>query len=398
MSATVLPAPLEAGTPAFRNANLGLFVGGFATFALLYGPQPLLPLLCAHFGVTPATASLAISVTTGALALMLIPLSLVSDRYGRTTLMKWSLAGSSFFSLLIPFAQTFEQLLVLRALVGICIAGLPAAAMAWLGEEISPRAQGRAMGLYIGGNALGGMSGRFLAAFVTEWSTWHAAFALTAAIAVAAAFVFWRSMPDSQHFKPRPVYPRALYIDLVRIYGDRGLPWLFTAAFMLMGAFVGLYNYLGFRLVAPPYSLGQTAVGSIFLLYLVGTWASAWSGRLGDRFGRRNVLWVMGATMGIGLVATLAASLPLIIAGVALFTFGFFGAHTTASGWVGQRAHERRALASGIYLSSYYLGASVPASLAGLAWSRAGWPGVVLLLGTCVTILCLISLHLRRLP
>ncbi len=396
------PAPqdsthLEAGTPAYRRANLAMFVGGFATFALLYGPQPLLPLLAGHFGVTPASVSLSVSAGTGALALSLIPASLLSDRYGRALLMKCSLVASAFFSLLVPLVQDFHQLLVLRALIGIAIAGLPAAAMAWLGEEIAPRAQGRAMGLYIAGNALGGMSGRFIAALVTEWSSWQTAFLVLGVIGALAAALFWKSVPASRHFQARSLQPAALKADLGRIFRDPGLPRLFLTSFLLMGAFVGLYNYLGFRLQAPPFGLSQTAIGAVFLLYMVGTWASAWSGRLVDRIGRKNVLWMMVLVMGSGLALTLAGQLALLIAGVALFTFGFFASHTTASGWVGQRARERRALAAALYLTGYYLGASIPGSLAGLAWSRGQWPGVALVLGVCVLGVLILALQLRRL-
>jgi YNFM family putative membrane transporter len=163
--------------------------------------------------------------------------------------------------------------------------------------------------------------------------------------------------------------PSALLADLGRIFRDAGLPRLFFASSLLMGAFVALYNYLGFRLQAPPFHPSQTAIGTVFLLYVLGTWASVWSGRLVDRVGRRNVLWVMVVAMGAGLVLTLSKLLFMVISGVALFTIGFFGAHATASGWVGERAGERRSLATALYLTGCYLGASVLGSLAGLAWS-----------------------------
>ena len=165
-----------------------------------------------------------------------------------------------------------------------------------------------------------------------------------------------------------------------------------------MGGFVGLYNFLGFRLLEPPYGLGQSAIGAIFLLYLVGTWASAASGRLAERRGRRKVLWPMVAVMGTGLALTLAQPLWLVISGVGVFTFGFFAAHALASGWVGRRAGERRALASALYLSSYYLGASVLGSLAGTAWTGWHWEGVAALVGLCVLLTGVCALWLRQLP
>ena len=397
-AAAPVSTPLEAGTVAYRHANLAMFVGGFATFAMVYSTQPLLPLLATDFGVSAASASLTVSATAAGLALMLIPGSVVADRLGRQPVMKIALGMAAILALATAAAPDFVSLLVLRALLGAVIAGLPAAAMAYIGEEFAANAQARAMGLYIAGNALGGMSGRFIAALLTDVASWRIALGVIGLMGLLAAFVFWRGLPASRHFRPRAATPARIFGDTLAIYRDAGLPWLFLTAFLGMGAFVGLYNFLGFRLLEAPYGLGQTAIGAIFLLYLVGTWASALSGRLAERYGRRNTLWIMVTVMGSGLALTLASPLWLIIAGVGIFTFGFFAAHALASGWVGRRAGERRALASALYLSSYYLGASVIGSVAGMAWSAGHWTGLTALLGVCVLLTAAVALRLRRLP
>lgn len=389
---------LESGSPGFRRANQAMFVGGFATFAMLYGTQPILPLLCETFGVTPATASLSVSAGTAGLALMLIPASILSDRYGRARVMKLALAAAAVIALASAAVADFTQLLVLRALLGAVLAGLPAAAMAYLGEEVAPGAQGRAMGLYIAGNALGGMSGRFVSALLADWVSWRFALAALGVVGVLAAVLFWRRLPPSRHFRVHAIALPRILADVRALAADSGLPWLFLTGFLLMGAFVGLYNYLGFRLRAAPFFLGQTAVGAIFLLYLVGTWSSAWAGSLADRFGRRNVLWSMILLAGSGLAITTSSHLAVVILGVGVFTFGYFGAHSTASGWVGRRAQQRRALAAALYLCSYYLGSSLIGSLSGLAWEFGGWSGVATALGLCVSAAMLIALRLRQVP
>ena len=101
-----------------------------------------------------------------------------------------------------------------------------------------------------------------------------------------------------------------------------------------MGAFVSIYNYLGFRLSAAPYDLGPAAIGTVFLLYAVGSASSAWAGHLADRYGRGKIMLGMIGTMGVGVLATLSGQLTVIIFGLALFTFGYFATHAIASGWV----------------------------------------------------------------
>ena len=389
-------AALTPGTAAYRRANLALFLGGWATFALLYGPQPLLPLFAGEFEVSAASASLLVSMATATLALTLIPASLLADRYGRSRMMKGSLVLAVLCALLLPLAETFLQLVVLRGLAGIATAGLPAAAMAWLGDEMSPIARGRAMGLYIAGNALGGMSGRFLAALVADLASWQVAFMFLGLLGLGAAMAFWYLLPPALLFTPRSLRPRALLRDTMLLLRDPGLPWLFLVAFLLMGAFVSFYNYLGFRLSLAPFELGQTAIGALFLLYALGTWSSAASGRLVDRHGPWRVTLAMAGVMGAGLLFSLTVNLSVLIAGVALFTFGFFGVHATASGWVGARSQSRRALASALYLTSYYLGGSIPPLVAGIVWDRGQWPAMVLLLTVLLLFLLGVVLRLRH--
>ncbi|MBP4048299.1 MFS transporter [Chromobacterium violaceum] len=395
---SVSPAgKLHAGTPAFRSTARAMFVGGFCTFAMVYGTQPLMPLFAHDFSLTPAAASGVVSMSTGALALALIPASLLADRFGRRALMNLALALGAVLMLLSAFVAGFGAFLQLRAEFGLVMAGLPAVAMAYLSEEVDARSLGHSMGLYIAGNALGGMCGRLLASLLADHVGWRGAVLALALIGCVGAWQFWRWLPASRHFQPRRHDFSRMGRELNGMLRDGGLPWLFVTAFLLMGCFVSLYNYLGFRLLAAPFHLSQSALALVFSLYVVGIWSSAWVGRLADGLGRRNVLWMMVAMMLAGLALTLADTLWLLVPGVALFTFGFFAAHSVASSWVGLRAREGRALASALYLTAYYLGSSVFGSMSGLMWGRGGWHGVASAVVLALLVLLGISLWLRRL-
>jgi len=381
-----------------RRITIAVCLAGFSCFVLLYGTQPLLPQLSEAFAIAPGTASLSVTVSTGVMALLLIPLSLVADRWGRERLMRLGLLGAAVFALSSAWAPDFFLLVVTRALLGACIAGVPAAAMAHLGEELPVAARARVMGLYIATNALGGMAGRLISAVVSDLGgSWHYGLAALGLVGLVVAVVFWRLLPPARHFEPRSLQPGLLFADIRRIYADPGLPWMFTTAFLSMGAFVGMYNYLPFRLVAEPYALGPAWIGGIFLLYSVGTWSSAWAGRQVARRGRQRMLLAMSLLAVAGIAVTLLAPLWLIVAGLAVFTFGFFAVHSVASAWVGHRAGPRRGLVSALYLSSYYLGGSVVGTATGWAWSHGGWPGVAAALLACAGLVCGVALRLRRL-
>lgn len=369
------------GDVGYRNITLALFAAGMATFVAMYSAQAVLPELSDEFSVGPATSALAISATTGLLALAIIPASALSERLGRVRVMAFAALASALLGCLMPLAASMEVLLLLRGLQGLCLAGVPATAMAYLAEEVEAEHLGSAMGCYIAGTTVGGLSGRVLAALVLDHASWR--WALEAAGIAALAFTglfLWRA-PASRFFVPQPVGLRATTTNVVGHLHNARLVALYVTAFVLMGGFVAVYNMIGFRLSAAPFGLPQSAVGLVFLLYLAGTVSSAAAGRLADRFGRKTVLVVAELVAVIGLLITLPANLPAVLGGVLLFTAGFFAAHSVASGWVGATADAHRAEASALYLFAYYLGSSVLGALAGLWFAADGWAGVVVYVG-----------------
>ena len=395
--AVVVDRRIRHGTPAFRRTNLALFSSGFATFGLLYCVQPLLPAFSRAFGVDAAGSSLSLSVTTGVLAVAMLFAGALSDMWGRKPVMLASLLGSSLLVLATAMAPNWTTLLVLRAMLGVTLAGLPAVAMTYVSEEIHADSLGFAMGLYIGGNAIGGMGGRLISGFAADHSSWRIAVGVIGALGLVACVLVAKGLPPSLHFEPRRARPRALLSSFGSLWRDKGLPWLFAEAFLLMGAFVTIYNYASYRLLAPPFSLSQSHVGAIFMVYLIGVGSSAWMGSIAGKLGRRRVLWTAFAIMLAGVALTATQSLAAIVTGIALVTFGFFGGHSIASSWVGKRAPLAKAHASSFYLFSYYMGSSIAGSLGGFAWTHAGWNGVAMYVGVLVVAGLVVSLKLRRL-
>ncbi|MFT4174677.1 MAG: MFS transporter [Rhodocyclaceae bacterium] len=389
--------PAEYGSRAYRKITLAISIGGFSNFALLYGAQPLMPNFSHEFGLPAAGASGVISMATGAMALSLIPASVLADRLGKRALMLFSVFASAFITLLCCAVDDFSQLLVLRALLGISLACLPAVAIAYLSEEIDSRHVGRAIGLYIAGNALGSMGGRFLAAIVADASSWRLAMAVLGGITLVAAGAFAQGLPSGAERPARRCRICELMAAARSHFADAGLPWLFVTGFILMGCFVSVFNYLAYRLGTAPFGFSQSKSSLIYALNAAGIFASAWAGALADRLGRRNVLWILVACMLAGLLLTLPDSVLCIYAGTALLSFGFFGGHSVASSWLGFRALQHKALATALYLSIYYLGSSLLGAASGLMWSAQHWDGVVLLLGTLLSACLLIALRLRGL-
>ncbi|NNG24433.1 MFS transporter [Telluria aromaticivorans] len=389
--------PIAAGSADFRRINRAMAFGGFSVFALLYCVQPLMPLLARDFSLTPAQSSLALSVSTATLAVALLASGFLAERIGRKQIMIASMVGGALLTLLSSFAVDYYQLVGARALLGLVLGGLPAVAMAYLSDEIEGSSLGLSMGMYISGSAFGGMSGRVLSSVISDYTSWRIAVGLLGVAGLYAAWEFSRSLPPSRHAGVQRL-PAPGFFDGLRTHlRDEGLPWLFVLPFLLMGVFVSLYNYIGYRLLAPPFKLSQSAVGAVSLLYLLGIVSSMWAGKLADRLGRRNVLWLVLGVMLAGLLVTLHDSVLAVVLGTGLATFGFFASHSVASSWVGRRARPPQALASGIYLFSYYVGSSVIGWGTGYVWEHWGWNGVIGVLAALLGVAIRIALRLRRL-
>ncbi len=97
--------------------------------------------------------------------------------------------------------------------------------------------------------------------------------------------MFWKILPASQHFRPTSLRPKTLFINFRLHWRDRGLPLLFAEGFLLMGAFVTLFNYIGYRLMLS-LELSQAVVGLLSVAYLTGTWSSPKAGAMTSRYGR----------------------------------------------------------------------------------------------------------------
>lgn len=381
---------------AFRQVTLALFSAGFATFALLYCVQPILPVLSHEFAISPATSSLSLSISTAMLAIGLLFTGPISDAVGRKPVMVTALLLAAICTLLSTLTTSWHAILVMRALTGLALSGVAAVGMTYLSEEMHPSVVALAMGLYISGNSIGGMSGRLVSGVITDYFTWRVALGTIGCLALAAALMFWRILPPSRHFRPCLLRPHTLLINFHIHWRDKGLPWLFAQGFLLMGAFVTLFNYIGYRLMQAPWHLNQAVVGLLSLAYLTGTWSSPKAGKLSVRFGRGPVMLAAVGIMLAGLLVTLSGGLWIIFTGMLLFTSGFFAAHSVASSWIGVRARRAKGQASSLYLFCYYLGSSVAGTLGGLFWHQFGWSGVSAFIGALLLLALAIARHLSH--
>ena len=345
---------------------------GLAIFSSLYSPQAILPTLVHNMGLSSTEAAMTVSAATGALALCVVPASILSERFGRGRILLISAVAATGVGLIVPLAQEGWQLIAVRGLQGALLSGAPATAMAWLSEELDEKALPRAMGLYIAGTSVGGLTGRLIPTGLVEISTWRWALFGSALVSLAFAITSWLLLPTQRNFRPKSIHLKTESRALLGHWANRDLALLFLTAFLSMGTFVSMYNFLTFRLI-DDFGLAPSLAGLAFLFYLTGTWSSARAGSLVARIGHGKTLFASAVLFALG-IALCAGNLPLTLLGMIAFTVGFFAVHSTASGWVGQIATHDRAEASSMYVFCYYFGSSVVGACAGLLFDALSWP------------------------
>ncbi|MDF2825422.1 MAG: major facilitator transporter [Mycobacterium sp.] len=387
------------GSTEYRRLLAALFCAGIATFAQLYSLQGVLPQVAEHYGIGAADAALTVSLATVGLAISVIPWSMVADRVGRVKAMSVSVSVATVLGLLVPLAPAYPLLLGGRFLEGLALGGVPAVAIAYLTEEIDRTHSARAAGTYVAGTTIGGLLGRIVAGPLADTVNWRLGVFAVAVLCAFAAVGFIALAPRPQGFVPdggRGVVHRLA----VNLRSPRQVA-LFAQAFLLMGGFVAMYNFLGFRLTAAPFHLPQHLVSLVFLAYLAGTWASSRAGAEASRFGRRPVLLVGIAVMATGVAMTLSSNVIVVLIGLVIATVGFFGAHAVASGWTGAEAGTGKAQASSLYNLAYYGGSSAVGWLGGVAFDGYGWPavaGTVLALTVVAGVIAAVMLRTDRTP
>jgi len=363
------PSLAGRGGAAFAPTVVAFGAAGLVAFAELYGVQALLPAISREFALSSSSSALVLSAGALGLALAVVPWSLAARRFRRGTLLRIAVIATILLSPLVAATDALAPLLAVRFAQGAVLAGIPALAVTHLGDVLDRTRAAAAAGWYVGGTAIGGLSGRLVAGTVGAFGDWRMALVAVSLLSAVAAAAFLVLTPRVLELPDPPGAAR-------RALGDRRVWALCLLALLQMGAFVAVYNFIGFRLLEPPFVLPDITVTAVFVVYLVGSFTATRSGRLVARAGRGRVVAGAIAAQTLGAVVTLPQWLPTIVVGLVIVTAGFFALHAVAAGWVAELGRGS-AVPSALYTIGYYLGAGVLGWALGLVYDVDGWAALV---------------------
>ncbi|HXK00682.1 MAG TPA: MFS transporter [Buchnera sp. (in: enterobacteria)] len=387
---------IQQGTRKFTKVILAFFSAGLSTFAILYCVQPILPLFSEKFHLSPAQSSLSLSSATSTMAIGMLFTGPLSDILGRKKVMASSLFLAAFCTIFCSTMHSWEAIIIMRALTGLALSGVAAVAMTYLSEEIDPSFLAFSMGLYISGNTIGGCLGRFLTSILAITFSWDIALRVIGISALISASLFLYLLPNSKNFNRAPLNIKTLLSDFLFQCKDPVLSKLFLIGFVIMGSFITLFNYVGYRLMLSPFSINQTIIGFLSLFYLIGVYSSPQAGILTEKYNKGIILINALLLMIIGLLVTQLNQLYFIFFGLMIFAAGFFAAHSVASSWIGHHTIGSKAQKSSLYLFFYYLGSSIFGTCGGFFWFSGGWTNISLFIVSTLILGIFLAIRLKR--
>ncbi|RKD75540.1 YNFM family putative membrane transporter [Sinobaca qinghaiensis] len=387
---------IEAKTASFWKATTALGAASFLIFANLYYPQPLLPMLSEEFQVSEVASSLIISIPLIVLGITFFVYSALSDAFGRRNILFISMILGIAGTILISMAPSFGWLMAARVFQAAALAGIPVAAMAYLSEEYSKKAMTVAVGIYISANSFGGMSGRVASGIIADASDWQLAFIIMAGVSVGIGIFVWFMLPESTQFTAKPFHFKTTLQNNWMHLKDKKMALAYIIGGLHFFVFIGVFNFITYLLNGEPFFVSATILGLLFLTYGAGTFSSTLAGKMAQVWNQTSCMLIGIALMAIGIVLTSVPSFPVILIALLTLSFGFFFVHSSSSSWVTRHAVQAKASASGLYLTSYYLGGGLSSVYFGWLWPSFGWPGVVTGAAAVLIITLSCTLSLRR--
>jgi predicted MFS family arabinose efflux permease len=322
-SSTSVVHPRTQPITLTRTSVVGIAVLGLATFLAITTelmPVGLLGVMSHDLDVSESTMGIVVTVYATAVAVLALPLTALTARMPRKTVLVATLAGYALSNLVIALAPSFAMVCVGRVIGGVAHALFFSVASAYATRIVPPRLAGRAIAFVYSGSSLGFVIGVPLATAVADSVGWRVAVGAVAVAAALLAVVALAFLPTVHGAS----YP---HIGSPRAWARTGLLAVVVADLLLFAGHYVIYTFIGSY--ATDAGLPSSMVSGALLVLggagAIGLWIA---GAFVDRAPRQTLIVAVGA-MAAAFVAlpfvhgSLAGT--MIVAGVWMAANGTTG-------------------------------------------------------------------------
>ena len=377
-----------------RSIIIGLL--SFLTLIDLFGSQAILPRLTQLFDTDPASMGLAVNASTLGMAAAGLAVALFSRKIDRIKGIWISLALLAIPTALLGVIDDLTYFTWARIAQGALMATAFTLTMSYLAEECSVAEAAGAMAAYITGNVLSNLVGRLMAANFADWFGVPVSFWLFAVLNLSGALLAYFCLSQTKQRQADANAPSVMAVWKVHLTNPR-LQASFLLGFIILFVFLAVFTYVNFVLSAAPFSLTGQQLGLVYFVFLPAVFTTPLAGMMSKK---RGIYFAFCMSMGLaslGLLALLSNQLIVVILGLSMVGVGTFCGQAVVSGQIGAAATADRAAASGLYLTSYYLGGLLGAAIIGRIFTASGWASAVYVL-LAVTLASLLIARLLKRP
>ncbi len=344
-----------------------------ASFANIYITQPILPVLQREFSADMVLVSFTVSAVILGIAISNLPFGFLADRLPIHPIIFIGGVFVAFGGLICAASNNLWILIGARFLQGIFIPALTTCLAAYLAKTLPAARLNVVMGSYVSATVVGGLGGRLLGGWIHAPLNWRYAFVTASVLVLIATFTALRGLPRTPVDAGQQNHSIGFFVlmkrwELLRIY--------FCAAGSF-AIFSSVFNYLPFRLEAPPFNFSTEMTTLLYVVYVVGIFMGPASGKISNRFGSGNTFLGGSFFLGVSLALVLMPSITAIVLGLLGICASFFTIHAAAVGSLNRKLFSGQGRANALYVLFYYMGGWLGITCTGFAFKHGGWNAVI---------------------
>jgi predicted MFS family arabinose efflux permease len=355
-------------------------MAGF-TVANLYYNQPLLDIICRETGITQVEANLITVITQIGYALGLLFVVPLADMVSVRRIVVLGMSVAAVSAVAIGCADSVWLLWGGSLALGLSSI-MPQLFIPMATLYSLPENKTRNMGYVASGLLTGIVSARAVSGYVGEWWGWRMMFFIVAGLMLIGLIVTLRMMP------PVSISFHGTYRQLMRTVGNIFLsnPRIRLYSIrpaMSVACMMSIWSCMAFHLAGEPFCVGSDVVGMFGLCGIIGAIAASGVGKYVPRVGilRMSVTgsccqlaaWLIAWQFGDSYAGLIVAIILADIGAQCLQVANQSGSL--------QQLPEATNRVNTIFMTTFFIGASLGTFFSGIGWSMAGWTGVCLVGG-----------------
>jgi predicted MFS family arabinose efflux permease len=362
-----------------------IWLGAITTGVLatnIFAPQILVGLIGQSLKMSDWQAGMINSLTFFGYTLGLLLLVPLVDLTENKRLIQRTLACAILAALGTALAPSPTLLLVATLILGASCAAIQMT-VPLVASMIPPARRGQAIGEVMSGLMFGILLSRPLASLVADAWNWRGFYFLSAIAMTVLSVALGRYLPT---LRPQgSVNYGALLRSFPQLLREEPVLRVRTwTAALAMASFSAFWAAVALRLPDAPFNLDAKGIALFALIGVAGAAAASLAGRWGDRGWTRPLLIVAHLLIVASfalcawaeLLESRVAALLVLSIGAILLDFGITADQTLGRRAINLLRPEARGRLNGLFVALFFLGGTVGAAAASLAWTYSGWVAV----------------------